>query len=121
MCYHHISGAHDPGARSVRTTRAKPQLANVAFFVLARTFCDGRANQKSCRGIVNKPPITFIKGYQRTLVLSRCRAAVMPSTHNEIKAMTVSKPAHRAFAASSPPLSARSLNCKMPMNVDNIF
>lgn len=40
MCYHHISGAHDPGARSVRTTRAKPQLANVAFFVLARTFCD---------------------------------------------------------------------------------
>lgn len=36
MCYRHISGAHDPA--SVRTTRAKPQLANVAFFVLARTF-----------------------------------------------------------------------------------
>lgn len=35
MCYPHISGAHDPASRSVRTTRAKPQLANVPFFVLS--------------------------------------------------------------------------------------
>lgn len=53
--------------RSVLTTRAKPQLANVAFFVLSRTLCHQFASITPARGwyvgessrrrILNKPPL----------------------------------------------------------------
>lgn len=72
MCYRHISRAHDPASRSVLTTRAKPQLANVAFFVLPyvlpshrfasittmRVYAGVAASMSS---VVNKPPLLSLK------------------------------------------------------------
>lgn len=71
--------------------------------------------------VVNKPPLLSLRNICGQ---SPYRNVVLPSCHRHItklNGMTLSKRAHRAFDARSSLLSARALNCEMPMNVDNIF
>lgn len=120
-------GSSRPGPRAVRTTRAKPQLANVPFFVLARTFptlptqrsISRRTgiHERSCQYIVNKPPLHSLKAIR---VDSGCIETwrVMLSTHNKI--VRDDAIAARASPAATQPAGPRSLNCKMRINVDDI-
>lgn len=85
-----------------------------------------RICKRSCRCIVNKPPLLSLKAICGQWSYRDVGRHAVDRRHiTKLNAMTLSKHAHRSLLATcSPPsllLSRRSLNCKMPMSGDNVF
>lgn len=85
-----------------------------------------RICKRSCRCIVNKPPLLSLKAICGQWSYRDVGRHAVDRRHiTKLNAMTLSKRAHRPLLATcsppSPLLSRRSLNCKMRMSGDNIF